>query len=343
MKYTSLLKISVLMSCLWLNVAFAVPITTSVDTSNPENDVKPDINLSTLLPIAEGNTWTYNLEQSTGLEPPAPNTNKTVVADVGQREEIGGGCLRLQPIVFGDELVLYLGNHGDSLSLYGIYLSHWQGLEDVLLKFETRSRVEWRDFQNRYISNEITPIDQNSCQDTGWGRVERTGLVLLEDLTLNWGEPGNQRGQIDCKVKNTDLRDNFTGGQRGSGLALVRGQTQTLTWIVEAMNISESGGNVNIQMHFRPIIHSSATDYSMHFDISLTQGQGITELWITDDGSNVVDDVYDLHYDQAVPNLVSGTNLVTPGGNCPEDSGRLVYLLCLLSLGLTFSRRRSVS
>src|SRR5690606_32463578 len=104
---------------------------------------------------------------------------------------------------------------------------------------------------------------------------------------------------------------------------------------VGCLSVTESSRGVNSVMDFRPTIHSSATDYSMHFDMTMIDGQGITELWITDDGSNLIDDVYDLHYSQASANLVSESNQIVPRGTCPED-GRVLYLFTLVVLGLAF-------
>ena len=90
-------------------------------------------------------------------------------------------------------------------------------------------------------------------------------------------------------------------------------------------------------MDFRPVILSSSIDYSMHFDITMEEGEGITEMWITDDGINAVNDVNDLHYDLVSRRLVSRVNLVTPGGSCPED-GSILYLLIVMCLGLALPR-----
>ena len=311
-------------------MAHAVNITTSVDLITPANDQVLDLDLSRLLPIASNNTWDYDLADYTfnfgGTKP--------VVATVGEKETIGGGCLKLNPIVFGDELTLYFGNYEDSLSLYGIYLEHWMGLNDVLLKFETRSRVEWMDFMGFYVSG--YPVDQNSCQDTGRGRVERTGLVLLEDLTENLGEPTNNSNVIECKNKNSDLRDAFVnGGQHGSGLALVGGQPTPLYWNVDSILLTDLGGGaIQIQMDFRPRLGGSSTDYSMYIDMTLVPDQGITNLSINSTGfgvpaTNLVNG--DLIYTQTAANHVSPINAIKPGGSCPEGRFPLSILLLLLT------------
>lgn len=308
----------------WVNVGFAVPITISVDTANPENDVVEDLNLNRLLPIAEGNEWTYSLDNN--------SVSRDIIARVGEPEIIGGGCLRVRPIVFGDELALYLGNYGDSLSLHGIYLNRWKGLDDVLLRFESRDRVEWMDFRNRFISEAETPINQDSCQDTGRGRTERTGFVLLEDLTEQLGVAGSERGDIICKDKNTDLRENM---QSGSGTALVKGVDKTLSWKIDSLVITPNGNEVNITAIFNPRIHSSSVDYSIYLDMTLVSGQGITALSITDGDLN--DDIHDLEYTLSDTDLVSATNLINPSGSCPGD-GRIDLLFLMLLLGLSFSR-----
>jgi hypothetical protein len=316
-------------------LSYAADITIGVDTADPSLDTVVDLNLVRLLPIAEENSWTYSL--TSGEDPLVP---REVTARVGEREKIGGGCLRLHPIVFGDELILYLGNYEDSLSLYGIYLERWRGLDDLLMKFETRKRVEWLDFQNRYISDDITPIDANSCQDTGRGDVERTGLVLLENLTLNLGESGNRRGSIDCSDKNSDLRDNFSSGQNGTGLATVEGAGNALTWFVNSMLITDLGGGaVQISMVFDPRIDTGRDDYSMNIDMVLSPDQGITSLSITDDGSVApVDlDIHDLVYTLTASNHVEPENQEIPGGTCPEE-GRFSFLLVLLLFGSAFRR-----
>ncbi len=298
---------------------------------NPDETIR--LNLSRLLPLAEGSSWEYDRTNFSGSSP--------VTMQVGDKENIGGGCLKVQPLVFGSELALYLGNYGDSLSLHGIYLEHWKGLNDVLIKFETRYRVEWKDFKPEYVSG---PVHEGSCQDTGRGRVERTGLVLLEDLTENLGEAGSRRGDINCRVKNTDLRaameraDNAFNllpgagkGQTGSGLATVSGASLALSWAVDAMTVTDLGsGNVRIQMDFNPIIHSLVDDYSMHIDMTLQAGKGITELTITDDGSGIVDDLNDLSYTLMSEKLASQENQITPKGSCPDDSGSAHWLLILL-------------
>jgi hypothetical protein len=310
---------------LFVNFGFAVPITISVDTNNPENDVVADLNLARLLPIAEGSEWTYILDNN--------NNPREVIANIGAPETIGGGCLRVRPMVFGAELALYLGNYEDSLSLHGIYLKRWKGLEDVVLKFETRNRVEWLDFRNRFISEAETPIDENSCQDTERGLTERKGFVLMEDLTQQLGIAGSGRGDIICRVKNTDLRENI---QTGSGTAVVKGVDKTLRWRIDSLVITPNGNNeVNIAAVFNPKIHSSQENYSIYLDITLEAGKGITQLSVTDGDLN--DDIHDLQYTLGDSDLVSNTNLVVPGGSCPED-GRIDLMFLFIFLGLFLMR-----
>lgn len=326
------------------SAANAVNITTSVDLVTPSNDQVLDLDLSRLLPIATNNTWTYNLYDFNSN--PSGLPTKTVVAEIGQRETIGGGCLQLNPVVFGDELTLYFGNYGDSLSLYGIYLEHWMGMNDVLLKFETRSRVEWMDFMNLFINEQITPVDPNSCQDTGRGLVERTGLVLLEDLTENLGVPTNQTGEINCKPKNSDLRDVFVnGGQHGSGLATIGSQPRPLYWNVDSIVLTDlGGGDVQIQMDFRPRLGGSSTDYSMYIDMTLRVDQGITNLSINRSNFGVPANSLsngDLIYVQTAANHVSPTNSIVPRGTCPEE-GRLPLFISLLLLMSALIKRKKV-
>src|SRR5690606_529155 len=101
------------------------------------------------------------------------------------------------------------------------------------------------------------------CQDTGRGLVERTGLVLLEDLTENLGVPTNRTGVINCRPKNSDLRDAFVnGGQRGTGLATISGEPRPLYWNVDSIVLTDlGGGSIQIQMDFRPRLGGSSTDY----------------------------------------------------------------------------------
>lgn len=315
----SLLVLSSLL--LAANNGFAVPI----PIYNPENNVVADLDLAELLPIAEGNEWIYNLDNN--------NTSKEVIASIGAPEIIGGSCLRVRPVVFGGELALYLGNYEDSISLHGIYLNRWKGLDEVLLKFETRNRVEWLDFRNLFVSEAETPIDENSCQDTERGRAERTGFVLLEDLTENLGVAGSARGEIVCRDKNTDLRENM---QSGSGNALVKGVEKTLQWRIDSLVITPNGNNeVNIAAVFNPRIHSSKVDYSIYLNMTLVAGQGITQLSINDGDLN--DDIHDLQYTLTSTALVSNTNLLSPSGSCPED-GRFGILFLLALLGLSIGR-----
>lgn len=341
-------------TCLFLATAVgfvqAADITTSVDLNNSANDTLVNLDLSSMLPVANDNTWVYDRSDYNYLT----NGSTSITATVGKSEVIGGGCLKVNPIVFGGDLILYLGNYGDSLSLYGIYLAHWKGLNDVLLKFETRSRIEWLDFKHHYYNEQITPIDQYSCQDTERGRVEGTGLVILEDLTENLGEPTNKTGVIDCRPKNTDLRDEFVnGGQHGSGLATIAGETKALNWTVDSITLTDQdgvspvnpGGPIRIQMDFRPKIVGDSNDYSMYIDMTLVAGQGITNLSVNSTEfvgittkSNLKNG--DLFYDNVVPNLASATNTLSPKGTCPEDNGSLSLYWVLVLFSFTALRRR---
>ncbi len=311
-------------------LALAAPVTFNVSTANPPTDNVAYINLNTLLPLSTRNVWAYTYDQGSF---PSRNVN----AVVGGEEKIGGGCLSLRPLILGDDVILYIGNYGDKISLHGIYLRQWKDLEDVLLKFETRYRVEWLDFQNRFVSESITPISDISCQDTGRGAVERGGAVLLEDLTRQLGVAGSGLGEIDCSSKNTDLRDNFlNGGSTGSGTAHVRGQLKSLSWRIDSIALTRNSGNgvVNIQMDFNPTIQASDTDYSMHFDMTLTPGVGVTHLRLTDDGSTTLDDIHDVQftYNSSASSIRVRSNEVRPGGSCGGD-GRLSFLVILLLLG----------
>lgn len=310
-----------------LSLVHAVSITTLVDDVDPKNDQKVNLDLSKLMPIAEENTWTYDLLKGTNLTP------QSIVAEVGSKEKIGGGCLSLNPIVFGADLTLYLANYGDHLSLHGIYINRWKGLDDVVMKFETRDRAYWKDFENRYISG---AAKANSCQDTEWGRVERTGLVLLEDLTENLGTIGNKRGQINCKTKNSDLRSARVSApvQTGSGTVTVRGTAQTLYWSMDSIVVTPDylvSKDLRIEMVFNPDIGSSGVDYSMFIDITLRPKVGIVSLQVNDDAGYVMDEIHDLSYNLTDSKLASTENQIVPKGSCPEDSGSISFLmLCFL-------------
>lgn len=329
-KITSFLKHFIFGTCLWLCGAgflHAATITTVVDDIDPNNDQTLDLNLSRLMPIAQGNTWTYDLMK--GTNPAA----QSIEAEVGFREKIGGGCLALNPIIFGADITLYVGNYEEYLSLHGIHINRWKGLDDVVLKFETRDRVFWKDFQNRYISG---PAQANSCQDTEWGRVERKGLVMLEDLTENLGEVGNQRGEIDCRAKNSDLRSARVSSpvQTGSGTANLSGSAQTLYWSLDSIIITPDAldsGDVGIEMVFNPNIGSSGNDYRMFINMVLRPRVGIVSLQVNDDAAYVMDEIHDLSYTLTDSDLASNENQIVPKGTCPEDSGSIpLFIICLL-------------
>jgi len=124
--------------CVWLcsaGFAYAAVVTTVVDNVDPANDTKVNVDISRLMPIAENNTWTYDLMKGTNPSP------ESIEAGVGFREKIGGGCLAVNPVVFGADLTLYIGNYGDYLSIHGIHINRWKGLDDLVMKFETRNRA----------------------------------------------------------------------------------------------------------------------------------------------------------------------------------------------------------
>jgi len=311
------------------SIMHAADITLTVDNLNPENDVSVDLNLSRLLPIAEGNTWTYNLMKGTNP------TSIPVTAEVGSSEKIGGGCLALNPIVFGEALALYVGNYGEYVSLHGIYLENWKGLNDVVMKFESRDRVYWKDFQNRYTTG---APKSDSCQDTEWGRTERTGLVFLEDLTENLGEEGNTRGEINCKTKNSDLRTGRVSApiQTGSGTVTVKGAAYSFSWNLDSLVYTEdylAAGDLRIQMTFNPNINSTGNIYTMYIDMTLRSGVGIVDLQINDDASYNMDVITDLSYDFVDSSLTSSENQITPKGKCPEDEGSFSLFMILMLLG----------
>jgi hypothetical protein len=329
---------------LFATTAIASNITVAVDGSDPSNDGVVDLNLERLLPIADGNIWDYLFSNNIEID-------KSITASVGDKEKIGGGCLQVQPINFGGDLSLYLANYGDHLSLHGFYLLNWKGLEDVSLKFETRNRVEWKDFDNKFVSGNL---NQNSCQNTGRGWVERTGLVFLENLNENLGEPGTRAGDIDCSTKNSDLREARLGSpvQNGSGLATVKGSPLVLYWSLDELTYFKNAGGVSgairIHMTFNPNLVSLGNDYTIYIDMTLTLDKGITALYINDDKGSLhvsedagldqlMDQLYDLSYelDPASPALVSTTNELTPSGLClDEGGGRFSFLMCFLLLGL---------
>jgi|GEM_PF-6425113 len=324
-------------ACLFSSSSLAVPITFSVDPLDSEQDIQEDIDLNRLLPLADNNTWSYDMLQGSG-------TVRQITARLGSAETIGGGCLSVQPITFSNGLSLFIGNDGESLSLYGIDLNLWKDLTDLSFRFETRNRVEWRDFANRFISEDITPLSSESCQDTGRGGFpDRGGVMLLEDLTENLGTPGNGIGEIDCSTKNSDLRDNLAGGLTGSGTAFVAGQFNSLVWESGVTLTRESNTTVRINLVFRPTVQGSRTDYTMHFNILLTEGVGITSLVLSDDGGPIdftsrIDE-FEFQYRNADSQISSTTNQVVAGGSCPSDDGRVSYFIVLILLGLVVKRR----
>lgn len=331
------------------SLSFAVPIT--IDTTNsdidPQGFVSTNLDIDALMPMAADNQWVYSFDKPNLVNFGAP---MSVTASIGASEVVGGGCLRVYPISFGEDLTLYVGNRGDSLSIHGMYLKRWDDLNDVQLLFETRQRVDWQNFRNKHdIGNVNAAPIAESCEDTHTqgtrgqdtikGRSERLGLVLLEflDYANRFGEDDGSGGVV-CSAKIYDLSALFNNGlngtQSGSGTAEVGGEPMSLDWFANSITVTEpDSSSVNISLDYTARIQGRS--HRMTMNIVLISGQGVASLTTT---SVTGDGTHDLSFTAGTPATGNvSTNELRPSGSCSEDSASFspLYLLsfCIL-LGL---------